>query len=780
MIVENVSPTPFALLRRARNFEYREDDRVLQEFSNYDDPVSSLTNECRRVLEAISSVNQTSGPISNTGAPADPSWSRFEDLGFSNFGDSVGNPGDLAVSGSGMYSDTVASHASNLNRPTTPSWADFLSSGFPDDKSPTLFPPDKQLPLPVDQIRGHSSQSHRPGAAQADLEPGELASIAHFDLDETFWWVWITSLAPEEPFERKAVFGRCALIETDIRGASWLLIEEQVKGASPDQEKGVYIAEKRSIFSFSRRGRLSRKKTTIKKDKKPIEAPVTQDRSATPLTKIGPEQQAKIQRAAAQLAQGQVPKGTERIAQRRSRLEEDSHLKTTSVLTIQPGIMSEAGPAMTWAQHFDSGAYAKEDLRNQYLSDKKAGTGRPINGNSTSALSLAPSNGAVSSMREPSHRDASTLHVTGLVELPGDEIQSHRSVSSLSVSNAPKSRADLSQSLVGDEKPSLDDHPAIRTPSVPEVKPTPVVKPVETIPVTAPVPPPKPAASAPLEHKPAVKSTSPNKLQKQPPQSGGFKKLFGRNKKEVPVAHEESLPAIIRKPKSQIIQTPPADSVHETYTPPELVRQITDPEPTFTEPSLEPSFEPDMATNHVNDHALEQLEADREFARFDHGPEETHTYPIDDDEDDAAPPPIVKRAPGNRSAGMLNTEGDMPRKSSNKPVVIPTMAHQDMPPNGVHSNGNGIKKEDPSTSTSDRWAQIRKNAAERAQRLNEDSQGYGGGHKRQGSQSNRSDDGETSGEETIESRVARIKARVAELTGKSSHINCITSADLNR
>jgi hypothetical protein len=39
-------------------------------------------------------------------------------------------------------------------------------------------------------------------------------------------------------------------------------------------------------------------------------------------------------------------------------------------------------------------------------------------------------------------------------------------------------------------------------------------------------------------------------------------------------------------------------------------------------------------------------------------------------------------------------------------------------------------------------------------------------HGRTNSQT-RSDDGETSGEETIESRVARIKARVAELTGKN-------------
>jgi hypothetical protein len=61
----------------------------------------------------------------------------------------------------------------------------------------------------------------------------------------------------------------------------------------------------------------------------------------------------------------------------------------------------------------------------------------------------------------------------------------------------------------------------------------------------------------------------------------------------------------------------------------------------------------------------------------------------------------------------------------------------------------------------DRWAQIRKNAAERAARLSEEQVR----RSRSQSQSQRTDEGETSGEETIESRVARIKARVAELTG---------------
>ncbi|KAL2003496.1 hypothetical protein VTN02DRAFT_3591 [Thermoascus thermophilus] len=61
----------------------------------------------------------------------------------------------------------------------------------------------------------------------------------------------------------------------------------------------------------------------------------------------------------------------------------------------------------------------------------------------------------------------------------------------------------------------------------------------------------------------------------------------------------------------------------------------------------------------------------------------------------------------------------------------------------------------PSLLSQDRWAHIRKQAAERAAQYDEN----------RVSLIAATDDGETSGEETIESRVARIKARVAELTG---------------
>ena len=250
MIVDSVSPTPFALLRRAKNFEYRDDDRALQQFSAYEDTVKALTDECQRVLKCIATANQST--VSTDPTTPDPSWSRFEDFGFSGIMDSSSSTNGASVGGSPREFSSLRSgpHSNNtdLGRPTTPSWADFLSSGFADEnnQSPptTLLMPNQKLP-PLGENRVHSSQSHvRNGLNEDDLEPGELASITKFDLDETFWWVWMISLASEETTDRKAAFGRCTLIETRIQGAKWLVMEEQVKGASPGPEEGAYIAEK--------------------------------------------------------------------------------------------------------------------------------------------------------------------------------------------------------------------------------------------------------------------------------------------------------------------------------------------------------------------------------------------------------------------------------------------------------------------------------------------------------------------------------------------------------
>ncbi|KAJ3553228.1 hypothetical protein NPX13_g10934 [Xylaria arbuscula] len=352
MIVDTVSPTPFALLRRANHFQYREEDKTLQEFSEYEDPVTALTEECRRVLKAISLANQSQvSSAKHSTSLRDASWSRFEDIGFSGTLEEVEEDEDyVKVSvphGQGLR--TTPASGVNLGRPTTPSWADFLSSGFVDDSGPSnmLLPPDKVLP-PIDaNIRQRSSQSHRPRLESSQpLEPGELASITRFDLDEAFWWVWMSSLAPEETAARKSAFGRCAVVETAIRSGKWLVMEEMVKGAAPEPDEGAYIAEKKGFFRLDE----------------------TQQRSKT---SIGPDQQARIQAAAQQLSARQQQQNQAALPQRRGRTDAESAAeKTQSVLTLQPVIVKEASPAMKWANKYD-----KDTIREAYLGNINAGRG---------------------------------------------------------------------------------------------------------------------------------------------------------------------------------------------------------------------------------------------------------------------------------------------------------------------------------------------------------------------------------------------------------------------
>ncbi|KAL9130512.1 MAG: hypothetical protein Q9217_001332 [Psora testacea] len=383
MVVDSVSPTPFALLRRAKNFEYRDDDRVLQAFSNFDDPVQALSDECRRVLRSISSINEKN--VSTTKASTslgDASWSRFEDIGFGAIGEYDDDQPESALGQKhrptqGMRS-APQTKSNDFGRPTTPSWADFLSSGFVDEPSspapaPLLLPPDKILPPIELDRRGNSSQSHVRKKDESDLEPGELASINALDLDDAFWWVWITSLAGEETLERKAVFGRCALIETTISGA-WLVIEEMVKGAAPEPEVGAYIAEKKSRFTFGKKRNMPRTNLNGGKERPRKVEPFLRTVPASPMSKtsIGPDQHARIQAAAAALQEKQrhqEPDGVT-MSPRRARAGDTLSTKTNSVFTLQPVIVSEAAPAMKWANSYDKNA-----IRAAYLGDDFAGKG---------------------------------------------------------------------------------------------------------------------------------------------------------------------------------------------------------------------------------------------------------------------------------------------------------------------------------------------------------------------------------------------------------------------
>ncbi|KAF2836487.1 DUF1708-domain-containing protein [Patellaria atrata CBS 101060] len=770
MIVDSVSPTPFALLRRAKHFEYRDDDEALQEFSSYDDPISALTDECRRVLRAISTTNQ-----SMQGLP-DASWSQFADLGFSGFGDTVASTSNGRADFSQGLRSTPRSRTTDLGRPTTPSWADFLSSGFTDDRpnaggAPLLLPPDKILP-PIGEARVQSSQSHmRNGAQDNELGPGELASITQLDLDDTFWWVWMTSLASEEPTERKAVFGRCALIETNISGARWLVMEEQVKGATDGPEEGAYIAEKKGRFSFTRRGRLGRRKSTGKKVTK-VEEPYNRSKTNTPMSKtsIGPDQHARIQAAAAQLALNQKTQESNDTPQRRGRFDDATSVKTNSVLTLQPHLINAATPAMQWAKEFD-----KDAIRAQYLSDPQAGKG--MNSPSLNNLTAGANGTSAPSPRLPmnlSTRDLPALPKDMELEAPTASVSSPPpaplpstptiTASSKVAETIEAARVPLPATTPLDEKPITHDserdiHPAYRQ----KTEERPPLVPTETNYA-------KDAARAAWESRPIEpesphqKKSPPNKLKKTSGggASGGFKKFFGMKKQEP--AGRSSTPqpteqvATVKAPQQTIgrrmsllrkkpspAPSPIEDEVLEPPTMPvvqaERSLQSSQPSPDMSAVSLQRE-DPRSALSRVD--TDEQREADHAFSRFDQGPLDDVPAFVPDDSDSSRPP-----TPHQKYDVSAPTEPETPGPVHHLRV-------EQHPADDVSEVSVDLSRQ---ISPQDRWAQIRKNAAERAARVSEEQS------RRSQSQSARTDDGETSGEETIESRVARIKARVAELTG---------------
>lgn len=782
MIVDTVSPTPFALLRRAKNFEYRDDDAALQQFSAYDDTVKALTDECRRVLECVASVNQSVVPTGTT-TPDQPSWSRFEDFGFSEIADGFGDSknGTSLVGGTREFSSASGARSkhTDFGRPTTPSWADFLSSGFADENGQaaptTLLLPTEKLPPIGESARVHSSQSHvRNGqGAEEDLEPGELASITSFDLDETFWWVWMTSLANEETVVRKAAFGRCTLIETRISGAKWLVMEEQVKGASISPEDGAYIAEKKSKFSFTKRNRLGRRKSTSKKP-----SPASNDLYATnaPLSKtsIGPDQHARIQAAAAKLAQkDKEQKSAAAQGERRARMDEASSVKTNSVLTLQPHLLSEAGPAMKWDKHFGEGVQDRDTLRAQYLGDISAGKG------STTNLVSTANGGRTSTLSpELSNRELPALPKS---EAPSPSVKSTVSHSPVPIKTTATPPTEA-PAVVRVPWP-IDSPPSSPLPEATKLPPSPLPE-TSKFPVTSitgahpalrsPVPERKPIATSFLQARSSEDQA--RSLERKPSsrtarkKENGFRKMFGRKKTdEMAASGTVSRRESEDNTRSRSFQTHDTDRsmsrVENHDTPirglsPALSMQKPTPAPVQTatpEPVQEPSPEPEPSATAApglfldyrnpevpvapGSHAYEQQQADQAFSSFDQGP-------------------------------MEDMPAFVPEDSDNEVEISGTKVHQvepTKPITPVQYGGQARESEDsmePSQQTSpqqDRWAQIRKNAAERAARLSEEQIL----RSRSQSQSQRTDEGETSGEETIESRVARIKARVAELTGNT-------------
>jgi hypothetical protein len=562
MLVDTVSPGPFALLRRAKHFEYQQNHRALQDFSEFDDPLDALTDECRRVLYAIATTN-SSAPVQSRHAKLhnpEESWSAFSNLGFADLSaDSASAP---ATSGSARPFDNMqagprSSHNNSNGRPTTPSWADFLNSGFEDNGSPkqnppTLFVPPGNLLPPI----GSRAQTPATSKGDNDLAPGELAAIASTELDDAFWWVWMTSLSGEEPNERKAVFGRCALIETSINNGQWFIIEEQLKGASPEPMEGVHIVEKKSRFGFTKRGRNKNTKLPMSPPPVPqLERAV----SATPSKhSVAPDQHAKIKAAAVALAQkenGQLDANS-----RRGRLAADSSSKTNSAMTL--GLQSAAGPAMKWANSYD-----KKAVRAQYLGEDftaKGANGEDLSRQTSymSRVSAAPSSNAAPPALSPASAmfPSDNMQERELPALPKEEPSApveevRRQEPAMP---APKAAEPVITPVESQQQtPAAESIPA----SEPTVRPStdffsPSISPAQSTKVERkPLPKPKnleihPAfrekstettrASPSPNRGPAVLAaqraleskvnSSPDVKDKKQPANGAFKKMFARNK----------------------------------------------------------------------------------------------------------------------------------------------------------------------------------------------------------------------------------------------------------
>jgi len=759
MIVDVVSPTPYALLRRAKNFQYRDDDHTLQQFANFDDPVGALTDECRRVLKAISSANQSHVSNAKTSTSlTDPSWSRFEDIGFGNSLEDDDEDGDGLLGHKRIVTSKThpASHGGyqDLARPTTPSWADFLSSGFTDENGnkthpPMLLPPDKILP-PINSTlpRGQSSQSHRRHLdLQQNLDPGELASITRVTVDDSFWWVWISSLASEEPTSRKAVFGRCALIETVIYDGQWMVMEEQVKGAAPEPAAGAYIAEKKTFLGFTtKRGRLTRRRSGTKKSPLSPEPQFGTNNRAT----LAPDQAAKIQQAAAELSRKKAAEDKEErsaLAARRGRLPETvAASKTNSVFTIGPLIKDEASPALQWASQYD-----KKAIRAKYLGDSLAGKG------SRELLTL-PSNGVAL------NRSASTLSV----------VSKNKDLPVLPQNNSKRPIPDRSHSAEPGAAPTVVE---------PAPVPTEPVVPISAVGASeaaeVPLPPATPDLSEPkpAKHQPAklrkssdVKRSSPEEKKvrgKQPgpppvQQRSGIRRLFGRSRHQEPKAPEPPAPTDVDEDEDPAILAarralegdPMADSGNPTSPPlspghfdrmkavpiaqpkeerphtPEIHGAVPEHEEQLHREPTRQAPEPPRTQREEEYDQLSRVDtnerehADREFSTFDQGPL------LDQ-------PAFVAPDTPPRSAFLAPAE-----EISRPPVSVHSgRSYQQSENSRIEEEDEGAAEiQHQQINPQDRWAQIRKNAADRAARQEEPTT--------RSRTETRTDDGDTSGEES--------------------------------
>lgn len=252
LTVRTVSPTPFALLDRLARHSFVQTnpeeqgdalEAIIEAHAKYNDPTRALTPECIRVLRLISATNEsdalTAALLRTPNSLEDKTWTRFADLGFEGIASSEGDSDDESE-----FSRATSPNAERprrrdylgVNRPKTPSWGDFLVTGFSGDRGSNggfSLPPDKLLP-PINTGTSRRSVTSRDGQPMYksnlhELEKGEVKSVERSRVDDALWSVWMESLCGEEIEEKKAVFGRCVVVETNAMdsGRRWIVVEVQ-------------------------------------------------------------------------------------------------------------------------------------------------------------------------------------------------------------------------------------------------------------------------------------------------------------------------------------------------------------------------------------------------------------------------------------------------------------------------------------------------------------------------------------------------------------------------
>lgn len=432
----------------------------------------------------------------------------------------------------------------------------------------------------------------------------------------------------------------------------------------------------------------------------PIEIPTKFDPSIPPplnRTKIGPDQAAKIQAAATSLRQQQAqlenqsrsPAGGQRSSQR-----------TNSVFTLQPVILSEATPAMKWANKYD-----RDAIREAYLN------GIPLEGHSRPATER--------SLPALPTEDADEERL---------EDRRQRPVSLMPPPPPPMHKPDPPNKYDNRPTPISKATPSIPSPTFSPTgsglfPPSPTTN-GRTSPALQ-----SPPLSPPSARSRASNSSTPEKIKK----TSRFKSFFSSKKPE-PITTGRVIPQSTENSNNGNLSLPSPGlgrrlSMQKKRNAPVAFQgTVTDsaPAPVTSTTILTPQRHENESLNTSSE---EMHETTQVFSPFDQGPLDAPAF-VPDDSPDATEP----------SSPIEETRPTVPEKEDSMPISedsAPTSPSEVMP-------------------VQDRWAQIRKNAAERAKvpKAPEESDARGS-----------MDEGETSGEETIESRVARIKARVAELTG---------------